>query len=89
MTLNEIIRIASSGYPDDHLVMFYWNFKRSCPKKSKLAGDTLALFLANELFETYDDGLSDAEQLEAAARCVRNACRDLVSVHRALLCRTA
>lgn len=80
MTLNELINIASAVYPDGLIAAEYWDFKRECPRRNPNGGDTLALFIAMELKDTYDPGATDAEQLETVFRAIARAQADLVAV---------
>ena len=82
MTLYKLIKIASSVYPDG-LIEQYWD-KRTKRVVDTHAGDTLALFIAWELQDTYDKQETDAYQLQEACRVVRNARDELDKVFEAL-----
>ena len=84
MTLNELINIASAAYPDGLIAVEYWDFKRECPRRNPKGGDTLALFIALELKDTYDPDASAVEQLETALRAIARARGDLEAVSAAL-----
>lgn len=88
MTLQQIVGIADAAYPDGKV--------RECLRTGKACGDTLALFLARELKDTYAEEtwagagggmrpLTDAEQLGEAARAVGGAVRELEAVRAAFL----
>ena len=62
MDIREIIRIAGDGFPGG-LERFF----DAENGKAIEAGDTLATAIVREIIETYDAGLSDSEQLFAAA----------------------
>lgn len=58
MHLIEIILCASGSYPDDAIM--------DAHKRGDAAGDTLALFIAREIAETYEPTWSSRRQLELA-----------------------
>ena len=80
MTLEELITIASSGYPDDFIRVAYWNSKTKKVRFKIGLGDTLALFIAKELEETYDPEASDSAQIEGAMRAMNRAREDVRQV---------
>jgi hypothetical protein len=84
MKLNELIRIVSAAYPDGLLAVEYWDFKRECPRRNLEGGDTLALFIALELKDTYDADASGKQQIETALRTIERAQVDLEQVIKAL-----
>lgn len=84
MTLNEIITRAASVYPDCW-VLQYWDTSNQCVVFNRDGGDTLAQFVAFELFETFDPDTSDEEQLDMAIRKMREAANDLKAVELALI----
>ena len=84
MTLNEVINIASAAYPDGLIAVEYWDFKRECPRRNPKGGDTLALFIALEIKDTYDPDASDEQQLEAVLKDLSRAREDLEAVSAAL-----
>ena len=65
MTLNEIITRAASVYPECW-VLQYWDMKRQCAVENRDGGDTLAEFVALELYQTFDPEASDGQQLDMA-----------------------
>lgn len=83
MTLNEIITRAASVYPDCWILQ-YWDAERQYAVANRYGGDTLAEFVAWELYETYDPDVSDDEQLDMAIRKMREAAQDLESIVTAL-----
>jgi len=84
MKLNELIKHASAAYPDE-MIAEYWDFDNERPRENPDAGDTLALFIANELADTYDSELPGAEQLEAAIRALERAAEEIRGVSEALV----
>ena len=80
MTLNDIIKIADEAYGPDGCVLAY----HQDPEGEH--GDTLAEFIAIELRENFyesvsdDEPVSDAEQMDEAARVMVSALRQLAAV---------
>ena len=83
MTLNEIITRVASVYPDCW-VLQYWDMKKQCAVLNRDGGDTLAQFIAWEIYETFDPDEGDDEQLDMAIRKMRESVRDLRAVVTAL-----
>ena len=83
MTLNEIITRTASVYPDCW-VLQYWDTERQCAIDNRDGGDTLAKFIAWELYETFDPEVGDQEQLDTAIRKMQSAVDDLRAVVAAL-----
>ena len=77
MKLTEIMKIASSAYPDDLIMRYHKNPKHDF-------GDTLAKFLAVEIKDTYDADEPAGEQLLYAARKVDTAIQELAKVRERL-----
>jgi len=69
MTFEKIIEIADKVYPG--FIGLY------AADNDSDYGDTLALFIARELKDTYDPDASDYAQLEEAAQAMRSAAREL------------
>lgn len=84
MKLNELIEIVSAAYPDGLIAVEYWDFKRECPRRNPKGGDTLALFIALEIKDTYDSDATNEQQLEMALRAIERARGDLDAVSEAL-----
>jgi len=84
MKLNELIEIVSAAYPDGLIAVEYWDFRRECPRRNPKGGDTLALFIALELKDTYDADATDEQQIETALRAIARARGDLDAVSTAL-----
>jgi hypothetical protein len=61
MTKPQILDLAFSGYPGDR----------------DTAGDTLALFIARELSDTFESGRNDTLQLAIAAHALQRGVEDL------------
>jgi hypothetical protein len=83
MTLNEIITRVASVYPDCW-VLQYWDMKKQCAVLNRDGGDTLAQFIAGEIYETFDADVDDDEQLDMAIRKMQEAASDLRAVVTAL-----
>lgn len=83
ITLKTIIRIADSAYPDGLVAR--------CAKSGKDEGDTLALFVARELKDTYTDHdsqgreLTSERQLTVSIKAMRRAIRELKAVKAILI----
>ena len=80
MTLNKLINAASVAYPDRLIAVAYWDFRRECPRRNPKGGDTLALFIALEIKDTYDPDASDEQQIEEVSRVIARAQNDLAAV---------
>ena len=83
MTLNQLICRAASVYPDCY-VLEYWDLEKSEPRKNRMGGDTLALFIALELKDTYDADASDGEQIATAVKVMQTAADDIQAVAHSL-----
>jgi len=80
MTIAELIKLVDSVYdPCDRIILRYWNTKTECPQYLD-AGDDLAFFIVNELFETYDPEATEDEQLQEAIRIMDTAVVELQRV---------
>ena len=84
MKLNELIETVSAAYPDGLIAVEYWDFKRECPRRNPKGGDTLALFIALEIKDTYDADAADEQQIQTALRAIERARGDLDAVSGAL-----
>jgi hypothetical protein len=73
MDLNKLIEIVDEGYPDGFVKRCFDN-----PKKDH--GDTLALFLAREVKDTFDADATDEAQVAEAIRVMEMARRELGDV---------
>lgn len=67
MTLGKLIGIADKAYTKYGLVQKYFD------NPGGDFGDSLALFIAHEIKDTYDSSATDEEQLEAAMSAMRGA----------------
>jgi len=76
MDLNRIVARAASAYPECW-VLQYWSMKNACAVHNRDGGDSLAEFIAHEIEETYDPGATEVEQINTAARKIREAANDL------------
>lgn len=83
MTLNQLVCRAASAYPDA-FVMEYWDALKEVPMKNPDGGDTLAEFVALELYESFDPEAGDDEQLATAVKVMQSAADDLQAVAHAL-----
>ena len=79
MKIGELIALASEAYDADGVMMSYWNSKTNKPKRGRY-GDSLAEFVVQELYETFDPKASDSKQLEEAIRVMDIAASQLVDV---------
>lgn len=78
MKLKDIIKVASEAY-DKHEPDLIVR-----ASKGEDVGDTLAVFIAIELKETYDRKASTPDQLQEARRVIGSAVSQLTNVHEAL-----
>lgn len=83
MTLNQLICSAASVYPEA-FVLEYWDKESSEPRENRMGGDTLAEFIAREIYDTYDVNASDTEQIASAVKAMQTAADDLQKVADAL-----
>lgn len=83
MTLTEMIEKAATAY-QDALILEYYDSKRQRPRKNANAGDTLALFIVNELADVFDPEGTDEEQVAEATRALDRAAQDIREVIDAL-----
>lgn len=65
MRLKTLIKVASDSYPDGAVL--------DAHERGDAAGDTLALFIAREIAETFDDGETTAEQVARAIEVMEKA----------------
>lgn len=76
MTMQELIDIADGAYPD-------WLVGQWAANLGGNYGDGLARFIAVELMETYEEGETDAEQLDRARQVMETASNELAAVREA------
>ncbi len=67
MTVDDILSIADSGYPDGAVAVHYAALKEGHRHGSRMVGDTLALAAAIELMETQGDLSEDMEGGEVSS----------------------
>ena len=67
MTVDDVLAIADSGYPDGAVGLHYRALRKGHKHGSNKAGDTLALAVAVELKETQDDLAAEAEGGEVSS----------------------
>lgn len=88
MDINKIIKIADEAYDShDKVLSANWDFKKKQVRKQPLNGmaDTLARFAVVEIKETYEAGMSDVEQLLAAAFALDRASQQCADMREALM----
>ncbi len=83
MFLNDLIRIINKAYPDD-LIQQNWDFQDECPNADAETGDTLAVFIVQEIADTFEPDADDGEQMAGALRVIHQAIDDLEAVATAL-----
>lgn len=83
MTLNQLVCRAASAYPEAFVLRF-WDPLNEEPKADLHAGDTLAEFVARELYESYDAEAGDDEQIATAVKVMQSAADDLQAITHAL-----
>ena len=83
MTLNQLIRIASSYYDIDDSVARSWDFGHRCASEESV-GDTLALFVVREIADTFDETATNEQQLKNASRAISTAASELTALATAL-----
>jgi hypothetical protein len=77
MNIQQLIKLASSAYPDSMVEQCFDPEK----KEAVDAGDGLAKFIVQELIDTFDCGMGKTRtQLAEAARAIQVATRELSSV---------
>lgn len=85
MRLNQIIKLASKAYPDDLVVRAFEGIKLAKMEgKGPEIGDGLAVFIAHELTETFEENESDSAQLQRAVSVIEIAKDQLDEVQEAL-----
>jgi hypothetical protein len=65
MRLKTLIKVASDSYPDGAVL--------DAHERGEAAGDTLALFIASEIADTFERRDSTAEQLARAIEVIEKA----------------
>lgn len=91
MKLSQILEIADKVYPDGCIGTNYKVLEDAegendvVPVKRRIAGDTLALFIAIEIMETFEEDIPDAEQLRCALYTLGTARKEMQLVTDALL----
>jgi hypothetical protein len=83
MTLNQLVSRVASAYPDAQ-VLQYWDMHNQKPCANARAGDTLAWFVVQEIYETYAPLASENRQIATAAQVIQNAADTLADVAQAL-----
>ncbi|MGA2260802.1 MAG: hypothetical protein ABSH28_05130 [Acidobacteriota bacterium] len=82
MKVEDLIRIADEAYPDGKVQEA---FEAECGSLDELmVGDTLAVFIARELKETFDEEASATDQLECALQSIETATKEINAVRAAL-----
>ena len=78
MKLDALIKIADKNYPDGMILQAH-------QAKHKRIGDGLAEFIAHELAETFEPGISKRKQIDEAIRAMTRARNDVNVVLNAFL----
>lgn len=81
MTLIQLLDLANQGYPDGFLAEYY---DPETGEARASSGDTLALFIVQELRETFNGAAEDEDQIGRAVRAIEKAREDLDGVLAAL-----
>lgn len=74
MQLRDLIALASKGYSDEDLVLDYHDGKFSPVEPQP---DTLALYIARDIADTFDESMTDDQQAAEARRVLETAIDDL------------
>jgi len=82
MKLNDLIFRAAVAYPEA-AVLDCWNSDREQPRRDN-GGDTLALFVARELYGTFDPQADEATQIATAVNAMQTAADELQAIAHAL-----
>lgn len=82
MTLNQLVCRAALAYPEA-AVLDCWDTDRERPRRRD-TGDTLALFVARELKDTFDPDASEGIQIATAVKAMQRAADELQAVAHAL-----
>jgi hypothetical protein len=77
MTVEELVDLAASGYPEPHLVL-------RAQRAGSGVGDSLASFVAHEVADSFVEGSGEAEMVRDAMARVDRGLRDLEGVRAAL-----
>jgi len=86
MTINELVKLVDRLYENDGLVLeAYRQHTDSTNFGAVRVGDTLAEFIAIELYETFPEDATDESQLEAALYAMDRASAQLQQVVAGLL----
>jgi hypothetical protein len=83
MKFDALLAVADAAYPDG-AILRHWNRADQRPERGPM-GDTLALFIVIELFETFDPKATDEEQLREGLRVLHRAILDLDCVRTAFM----
>ena len=75
MTIEQLMEIADSGYPDNAVLRSHHGDD---------VGDTLADFIATEISETFDENADDEAQIDEAIRVISRASDEVYNVLSAL-----
>jgi hypothetical protein len=81
--INDIMDIVHRSYDSDEITRSYWNATSRRPKRG--SGDTLAKFVVEEIYETYDDDATNVDKFKEAERVMRSAARQLNTVADAIV----
>jgi len=67
------------AYPDG-LLLEYWDCRKEQPRQNPDVGDTLASFIVEDIFETYDAEAPGEQQIETAVHALERAISEINSV---------
>jgi hypothetical protein len=73
MTLAELVAIADKGYPDGVILRAFNAEQGLSEEKVADIGDTLAVYIAKDLTETFEPDATDMRQLEIAISTLTTA----------------
>lgn len=86
LTATQLIRYVSKGYPDDFIYQNCWDKRSSVPVADiSECGDGLAGFLAQEIYETFDEDADKATQINTAIDVLERATNELNNCMLALI----
>jgi hypothetical protein len=82
MKLNDLVFRAAVAYPEA-IVLECWDANREQPRSDN-CGDTLALFVARELKDTFDPDADETSQIATAISAMQRGADELQAVAHAL-----
>jgi hypothetical protein len=85
MKLLDLMKLAEKAYDIDETIGLYYNPETGDRVKNNAGGDLLAAFIVEEIFETFNSGETDENQLIEARRVIDRAADQLNAVSGAFL----